>query len=149
MGGSGNLSVTAGGDIGEAARAVAAAGLADVPITQGSGSLALSARVTGSLEKPLITADLDAGPGSVSIKDLSTATDLRVRAHLENDVVDLREAHTAYEGAVLNATGSIPLAVVSSTTTAPASRPASLHATATGITPAVLRGILDPATLED
>ena len=27
--------------------------------------------------------------------------------------------------------------------------PASVHATATGITPAVLRGMLDPATLED
>jgi len=145
------IRITATGDIGEAARAVAAAGLADVPITQGSGSLALRARVTGSVDNPLLAADVDVGPGSVTIKDLSTATDLRLRAHLEKDVVDVQQAHAAYEGAVLDATGSIPLAVVSSTPPTPtaAAAPASLHATVRGITPAVLRGILDPATLED
>ena len=143
------IRVTAMGDIGEALRAVAAAGLADVPITQGSGPLALRARLTGSAEKPLLDADVDAGPGAVTIKDLSTATDLRLRAHLENDVVDLREAHAAYEGAVLNATGSIPLAVVSSAPPPATAVPASLHATVTDVTPAVLRGILDPTTLEE
>ena len=143
------IAVTADGDIGEAARAVAAAGLGTVPITEGSGPLALRARVVGSLEKPLITSDVAVGPGSVTLKDLSTATDVRVRAHLENEVVDLREAHAAYEGAMLDATASIPLAVVGLTTAPPTSAPASLHATATGLTPAVLRGMLDPTTLED
>ena len=141
--------MAADGDIGEAARAVVAAGLADVPITEGSGPLALRARITGSLDKPLVAADFEAGPGSVTIKDLSTATDLRLRAHLENDVVALREAHASYEGAILDATGSLPLAVIGAAPPPPAPVPASLHATATGITPAVLRGMLDPATLED
>ena len=143
------IRLTAMGDIGEAVRAVAAAGLANVPITAGSGPLAVRALVTGSVEKPLIAGDVDAGPGSVTIKDLSTATDLRLRAHLEHDVVDLGEAHAAYEGAVLNATGSIPLSVVSSTPPPATAVPASLHATVTGITPAVLRGILDPTTIEE
>ncbi len=143
------IRITADGDIGEAARAVAAAGLADLPITEGSGPLAVRARVSGSLETPVIAADVEAGPGTVTIKDLSTATDLRLRAHLENDVVDLREAHAAYEGAILDATGSIPLAVVSSTPATSPAAPASLHATVTGVTPAVLRGMIDPATLED
>jgi outer membrane protein assembly factor BamA/autotransporter translocation and assembly factor TamB len=143
------LSITADGDIGEAARAVAATGLAMVPIAAGSGPLALRARVTGSFEKPVIASDLDVGPGSVTLEGLSTATDLRLRAHLENDVVDLREAHAAYEGAILDATGSIPLAVAGVTTGTTTSAPASLHATATGLTPAVLRGVLDPTTLED
>ena len=143
------LSLTADGDIGEAARAVTATGLAMVPIAAGSGPLALRARVTGSLEKPVIASDLEVGPGSVTLEGLSTATDLRLRAHLENDVVALREAHAAYEGATLDATGSIPLAVAGVTTAANTSAPASLHATATGLTPAVLRGVLDPATLED
>jgi len=147
--GSEALSITADGDIGEAARAVAATGLAMVPITAGSGPLALRARVTGSVEKPVIASDLDVGPGSVTLEGLSTATDLRLRAHLENDVVDLREAHAAYEGAALDATASIPLAVVGVTTATTSSAPASLHATATGVTPAVLRGVLDPTTLED
>ncbi len=145
------IRITANGDVGEVLRAVAAAGLADVPITAGSGPLALSARVGGSLEEPAIAGDLDVGPALVTIRDLSTATDLRLRAHVENDVVDVREVHAAYEGAILNATGSIPLAVLRSTPTAPAptATPASLHATLTGVTPAVLRGVLDPATLED
>ena len=61
----------------------------DVPITEGSGPASPCAPASpGSLDKPLIAADLDAGPGSVTIKELSTATDLRLRAHLENDVVD-------------------------------------------------------------
>jgi outer membrane protein assembly factor BamA/autotransporter translocation and assembly factor TamB len=147
--GNDGLSITADGDIGEAARAVAATGLAMVPITAGSGPLALRSRVTGSFEKPLIASDVDVGPGSVTLEGLSTATDLRLRAHLENDVVDLREAHAAYEGATLDATGSIPLAVVGVTTPTTSSAPATLHATATGLTPSVLRGVLDPATLED
>ena len=143
------IALTATGDIGEAARAVEALGLGNVPIKEGSGPLALRARVTGSFEKPIIASDLDVGPGSVTLEGLSTATDLRVRAHLENDVVDLREAHAAYEGATLDATGSVPLAVVGVTTAKSASGAASLHATATGLTPSVLRGVLDPTTLED
>jgi outer membrane protein assembly factor BamA/autotransporter translocation and assembly factor TamB len=142
------LILTITGDIGEAARAVTATGLAQVPVTEGSGPLALLARVTGSLEKPVVVADLEAGPGSVTIRDLSTASNLIVRAHLERDTLDLREAHASYEGAMLSATGSAPIALF---TPAPAttSAPASLHATATGITPAVLRGIIDPTALED
>ena len=149
MEGSGDLTLTANGDIGEAARAVEALRLGKLPVTEASGPLAARARVTGTLDKPVVVADVNAGPGSVAIEDLSTVTDLRVQAHLENDTIELREGHAAYEGATLNATGSIPLALVRSTPAAPASMPASLHATATGVTPAVLRGILDPATLED
>ena len=143
------MSVTANGDIGEAARAVAAAGLAELPVAGGSGPLAMRARITGSVNKPAIVADVNAGPGSVAIENLSSVTDLRLQAHLENDVVDLREAHAAYEGAVVNATGSIPLAVLSRAPASTGGTPASLHATIQGVTPAVLRGILDPITLED
>ena len=143
------ISLTADGDIGEAARAVAATGLGTVPITAGSGPIALHARVTGSFEKPVVTSDLEVGPGSVTLERLSTATDLRLRAHLENEIVDLREVHAAYEGATLDATGSIPLAVVGVSTATATSAAASLHATATGLTPSVLRGVLDPTTLED
>ena len=142
------LVLTITGDIGEAARAVAATGLAQLPMIQGSGPLALLARVTGSIENPIVAADLEAGPGSVTIRDLSTASDLTARAHLEHDMLDLREAHASYEGAMLNATGSVPIALFTSAPST-STAPASLHATATGITPAVLRGILDPATLED
>ena len=147
--GSDGLSLTAIGDIGEAVRAVTATGLGMVPITAASGPLALRARVAGSFEKPVVTSDLDAGPGSMTFEGLSTLTDVRLRAHLENDVVDLREVHAAYEGATLDATGSLPLAVVGATTATSTSAVASLHATATGLTPAVLRGVVDSATLED
>ena len=143
------IAVTSDGDIGETLRAAAAVGLAEIPITAGSGPMALRARVTGSLDTPLVAADFDVGPGTIAIKDLSSATDLRLQAHLENNVVDLRTAHAAYEGAVVDATGSIPLAIVGLAPAPATQASASLHATAVGITPAVLRGVLDPMTIED
>jgi len=97
---------------------------------------------------PIVVADLEAGPASLTIKGLSTASGVTVRARLEHDTLDLREAHAMYEGAAVNATGSIPIALFTSSR-APSTAPASIHATATGITPAVLRGVLDPATLGD
>jgi len=68
---------------------------------------------------------------------------------VENDLINLLQAHASYEGAVLDATGAIPLAVVSPALARPSAMPASLHATILGVTPGVLRGVLDPTTLED
>ena len=129
--------------------AVNSTGLAQVPITEGSASLGLRARLTGSLEKPLLTADFGIGPGSVTITGFSTATDVMIGAHFERDVIDVRSAHVVYEGAVLDGRGSIPLAVVGLAAPPSSALPASLHVTANNVTPAVLRGVLDPITLED
>ena len=52
--------VTLTGEVGAVARAAAATGITDVPIEGGSGPVALLARVNGSLESPLVAADLEA-----------------------------------------------------------------------------------------
>jgi hypothetical protein len=57
------LLVTVAGDVDAVARAVAATGLTDVPITGGRGPVALLARVTGSAQTPVVAADLEVGPG--------------------------------------------------------------------------------------
>jgi len=150
MTGSGEVTVLVTGDIGDASRAVAATGLADVSmVSDASGPINLRARVAGTAEKPLISADASVGPGSVSINNLSTATKVLVRAHLENDVLGIQEAGFEYEGAVARVNGAIPLSVLSAANVSRTPQPASLHATVTGLTPAVLRGFVDPTTLED
>src|SRR5439155_17639468 len=80
------------------------------------------------------------------------------QAHLNRDPITIRSAVVSYEGATLEATGSIPLALLEDLK-GPAKAPhvpptnssvsGSLHATVSGITPSVLRGLVDPASLED
>jgi len=146
--GPGAIGLAVSGDIGEVVRAVKATGLIAVPVAQASGPVTLQARVTGSIEQPVFTGDLDAGPGTATIEGLSTASDLRLRAHLEDDVVTLQEAHVSYEGATVDAVGSAPLSQFTATPAAGAG-PISVRATATNLSPTVLRGIVDPAALED
>ena len=79
--------------------AVAAAVAADTtrttteaPIAAGKGPLVLLARITGSLESPTYAADLEIGPGMVQARsDLAPVENLRVRAHVENGLVELRD----------------------------------------------------------
>ena len=97
------------GDVGEVARAVAATGITDVPVMGGSGPVALLARVGGSLDAPLVSADAEVGPGAITLTDLPTISDLRVRTHVEDGWIDLREAHGVYQGATVNGTGRVPL----------------------------------------
>jgi len=144
--------VTANGDIGEAAAPL---------LLRASATCRSPTRRAARAECPYHRVSRKAGhrcgPGcGPRFREPESALDGHrpsLQAHLENDVVDLRQAHAAYEGATLDATGAIPLAVVSSSPTIvngpSAGRPASLHATVAGITPAVLHGILDPTAIED
>ena len=133
------LLVTMTGSVDQVVRAAAAAGLTDLPVTGGSGPVALLARVTGALEAPVIAADLEAGPGSVTLRDLPPATNVRLRAHAEEGWVELREAQATYEGADISATGKAFFEP----------RSGDLHARATNLTAAVLRPFVDPGTLDD
>ena len=142
------LLVTMAGDVGEVLRAAAAAGVTDLPVTGGDGPVALLARVTGSVETPVVTADVELGPGTVIIEQLPPVSDVRLRAHVENGWIELRDANAIYQGATLAATGKAPLSVL---TGDPAYGPPGaieLHARATGITPTVLEPFVDAATLE-
>ena len=138
LGGPGML-LTVTGDVDAVARAVAATGITQVPITGGEGPVALLARVTGSIEMPIVAADFEAGPGSVTLQDLPSISGLHVRAHVEDGLIELREAVASYQGANLSATGKAPLSLKGAM---------ELHARATNVTPAVAATFVDAATLE-
>ena len=69
------------------------------------------ARVAGSLDAPLVSADLEVGPGVATLTDLPTISDLRLRTHVENGWIELREANGVYQGATVNGTGRAPLSL--------------------------------------
>ena len=98
---------------------------------------------------PVFAADLEAGPGSVTLQDLPPISDLRLRAHVEGGVIELREAVASYQGANLSATGKAPLSIVGGRVPADRTRlELELHARATNVTPAVAASFVDAATLE-
>ena len=139
------LLVTMTGDVDQVVRAAAAAGLTDLPVTGGSGPVALLARVTGAIDDPAIAADLEAGPGSVTLRDLPPASNIRLRAHAEDGWVELREAQVSYEGADVIATGKAPLSLFA----AGSAERAEIHVRATNLTPGVLRPFVEPGTLDE
>ena len=139
--------VTLTGDVAEVARAVAATGLTDVPVQGGTGPVALLARVNGSLESPVVAADLELGPGSITLQDLPPVSAVVLRAHAENGWLELREGAASYQDATVTVTGRAPLSwVVSSAEGAPGD--AVIQARATNLTAAILVPFVDPATAE-
>ena len=141
--------VTMTGDVGEIARAAAATGLTDLPRIGGRGPVALLARITGSVEAPVIAADLEAGPGSVTVEGFPQVSDIRLRAHAENGWLELREANASYQGANVAATGKAPLSLITGQPGAGPAGNAEIHARATAVTPKVLEPVVDATTLED
>jgi outer membrane protein assembly factor BamA/autotransporter translocation and assembly factor TamB len=118
------------------------------PITAGKGPLVLLARLTGSLESPTYTADLEIGPGMVQARaDLAPVENLLVRAHLENGLLELRDLAGTYHGATVSATGQAPLSLLTGGTLDSTDSGAVLRATAVGVTAAVLSPFVDDATI--
>ena len=145
----GGIIATITGDVDEVARTVAATGVTAVPVAGGSGPVALLARVAGSLEAPLVSADLEVGPGAITLTDLPTISDLRVRAHVEDGWIDLREAHAVYQGATATGTGRAPLSLLGVPVPGAAPGEASLRAKVTGVTAAVLEPFLDASASQE
>lgn len=151
--------VTATGDVAEVARAAAATGLTDLPVVGGEGPVALLARITGALDAPVVAADLEVGPGSITLENLPEISDVRVRAHAEEGWIELREGVASYQQANLSVTGRAPLSLFTEDrrpgplgpggTVAPgaAGESAVVSARATNLTPAVLAPFLDPDTV--
>jgi outer membrane protein assembly factor BamA/autotransporter translocation and assembly factor TamB len=143
----GPLIVTLDGDLDAVLRAVSATGLTTVPIAGGSGPAALLAVIDGSLAQPLVTADLELGPGVVRLRDdLPEVRDVRLRARADGGVLDVREASATFEGARLEATARAPLDVLWS----PDSMDGrwELRLRATNVTPAMLRPFVEAGALE-
>jgi outer membrane protein assembly factor BamA len=149
--------MTVTGNVDDVVRTAAALGLTELPVTGGDGPVALLSRVTGTLQQPVVSADLEVGPASVALEDAPPVTGLTVRAHAENGWVELREASAEYEGGQLSATGKAPLsmfsdrlAVVGGGTAAAAGGDlAVIQARVTHLTPAVLAPFVAPGTLDE
>ena len=142
------LLLTLTGGVGEVARAVAATGITELPLNGGTGTVALLGRVTGSAQTPVLTADLEVGPGTISLLDLPAISDVRVRAHAGEGWIELREGVATYQNAAITATGRAPLSWATPSAGAPAGG-AELHARATNLTAAVLSPFLDPSAVNE
>ena len=140
------LLVTLTGGVGEAVRAAAATGLTDVAVTGGSGPVALLARITGSLQAPTVAADLEMGPGSITLQDVPQISGLRLRAHAEDGWLELREGAASYQDANIAVTARAPLSWIVPGAGG-AAGDGTLHARATNLTPAILAPFLDATTI--
>jgi len=150
---SNGIVVTMTGDVVEVARAAAATGLVDVPVTGGAGPVALLARLTGALEAPVVAADLEIGPGSIVLEGFPQISNVRVRVHAEEGWFELREGLASYQHADLTVSGKAPLSLFTderrpgaSGPGAPADENAVIRASAANLTPAVLAPFLDGDT---
>jgi outer membrane protein assembly factor BamA/autotransporter translocation and assembly factor TamB len=149
--------MTVTGNVDDVVRTAAALGLTELPVTGGDGPVALLSRVTGTVQQPVVSADLEVGPASVALENAPAVTGLTVRAHAENGWVELREASAEYESGQLSATGRAPLSMFSErlavvgggAAAAAGGDVAVLMARATNITPAVLAPFVAPGTLDE
>ena len=140
------LLVTLTGGVGEVVRAAAATGLTDVAVTGGSGPVALLARISGSLQTPTVAADLEMGPGSVTLQDVRQISGVRLRAHAEDGWLELREGAASYQDANIAVTARAPLSWIVPGAGG-AAGDGTLHARATNLTPAILAPFLDATTI--
>jgi outer membrane protein assembly factor BamA/autotransporter translocation and assembly factor TamB len=134
--------ITATGDFAQFLAAAAATRTIAIPDVTGTGPAALLARITGSLEQPVVSADLELGPGSVRAGDLPPVTSVSVRAHSDGAWIDLREAKAEWQGATISAEGRAPIAIHKG-----GAGTGELVATLTSITPRVLEPFVEPDTL--
>ena len=149
--------LTATGNIDQVVRTAATLGLTQLPVTGGDGTVALLSRVTGSIQQPVVAADLEVGPASIAVEGLPRVTDVVVRAHAGDGWIELREGAAQYEGGQLSATGKAPLALFSerlaaasgATSQVPGTDAAVIHVRATNLSPAVLAPLVEPGTLDE
>ena len=136
------------GSVGEVARALAATGLTQVPVTGGDGPVTVQARVAGSLDAPDITADVEVGAGTVTLVDLPAMSDVHLRSHIERGWIELRDAGASYQGAAFSVDGRVPLRFFGVTALGAEPVDGSLHGRVTGVTARVLQPFIDPVTVE-
>jgi hypothetical protein len=142
------LRVTATGDLERVRQAVAATGLVELPgDVTATGPAALLARITGSAERPIVDADLELGPGTVQAGGLPPVTGVQVRAHADQEWIELRDLRGEWQGSRIEANGRVPVEWAGLETGRTTKPDGSLEARIASITPAVLAPFLDAETL--
>jgi outer membrane protein assembly factor BamA/autotransporter translocation and assembly factor TamB len=142
------------GDFDHVLTAARASGLIDVPDISGRGALALLARVTGSIERPVVAADLDVSEGEVAFGDYPAARGIQLRARVADGWIDLLNATGEWQQSRFTADARIPIRLFDEylprdvIAALPATTgPARVNARATSITPAVLAPFVGPEAL--
>jgi outer membrane protein assembly factor BamA/autotransporter translocation and assembly factor TamB len=143
------LLATATGDLAQFLNAVAATGVVTMPDVSGSGPAALLARITGSAEKPTISADLELGPGTLQSGKLPAATNVRLRLHSDGTWIEVRDLGAEWQGSHVVASGRAPIAMMTGGPDAPRAGLAALDAQVTSITPEVLAPFVSPEALAE
>lgn len=140
------LMVTATGDLAQFTNAAAATGLVTLPDVSGTGPAALLARITGSIEAPRVSADLELGPGTLRAGDLPPATGVELRAHSDGEWIELRRLAGEWQGSRIEASGGAPVAWTGLKVAA-RPEPATLAARVSSVTPKALAPFLDADTV--
>jgi len=141
------LRLTVTGDLERVRQAVEATGALELPDVRATGPAALLARITGSAARPVVAADLELGPGTLQVRDLPPVTGLQVRAHANDEWIELRDARGEWQGSRVQAAGRAPVEWVGLETGRTSKPAAALDARISAITPSVLAPFLDAETL--
>jgi outer membrane protein assembly factor BamA len=148
------LLATLTGDVADVLRTARAAGVADAARASGTGPVTLRARVAGSAERPIVTADLDIGPSELALDNLPPLRELAVRARLADGWIEGVTASAEWQGSLLSGEARVPLRLLEGflpagmlAATPPTTAPASVTLRALAITPALLSPYLDAETL--
>jgi outer membrane protein assembly factor BamA len=97
------------GDAAQLLRAISAAGIRNTSGVAGTGPMAVLARISGSAERPVAEADIEYGPGVLSLPDLPPVTALQLRARIDGSRLEVLQATGDWQGSHASGTGRLPL----------------------------------------
>jgi len=119
-----------------------------------AGAIDLTARATGPIDAPDITAALSVTSGSFTRPDLPPVQAIGLEATYASGVIAIDDARAVWQGAEMSASGEVPVAVFGDAvpvahlaTLPPAPGPARVALEVTGLTASALAPFLDRETL--
>ena len=119
-----------------------------------AGDVAMEVRATGTLEAPVVTGTLRFDEGRVGVEGHPPLSDLSLRAAFRDGMLTLERLSATWQGASFNGRGTLAAGLIGerlpdvvSTRLGSTSSAAVLEVDIGSITPAVLAGYLDDATL--
>jgi outer membrane protein assembly factor BamA/autotransporter translocation and assembly factor TamB len=142
------------GDLSHVVDAVRASGFADAVDVNGKGPVVVLTRVNGRGQQPLVTADLEFGPGEVIPQGLPPVRRMQVRARVAEGWAEVASASGDWQEAAVTLQGRVPLRLLgeripdglfASATTV--TGPASLDLRAVSVTAQALSPFLPPESI--
>jgi outer membrane protein assembly factor BamA/autotransporter translocation and assembly factor TamB len=148
------LLATLTGDVGDVLRTARAAGLEAASGLSAQGPVTLLARLAGSAERPIVTADLELGPAELAVDMLPPVRALELRARVAGGWLESVTASAEWQQALVSGEARIPLRFLEGhvptgviAALPPTTEPASASLRVLSITPALLSSVLEPDML--